>query len=72
MSGSEISRLELAELLKFFELPSSLVNTTISLALLSLQKGLAEIWAQVVSGIGLIYYELFLRPGPLCRVGYPF
>ena len=34
--------------------------------------GLAEIRARVVSGFGLIYSELFFRPGPSSQVGYPF
>ena len=33
---------------------------------------LLEIRARVVSGIGLIYYELFFRPGLSSQVGYPF
>ena len=28
-------------------------------------EGSSDNWAQVVSGIGLIYYKLFFRPGPL-------
>ena len=34
--------------------------------------GLAEIWALVVSGIAIINYELFFRPGPSSLVGYTF
>ena len=34
--------------------------------------GLAKVWALVEPSIGLIYSQLFIRPGPLSRVGYPF
>ena len=50
--------------MKFFELYSSLVNTTLTWALSSLQKklaGLAEIWAQV--GSGLFTTSFSLGPG---------
>ena len=34
--------------------------------------GLAEIWARVVLGFGLIYGKLLCKPRPLSRVGYLF
>ena len=34
-------------------------------------RGLVDIWARVVLGIGLIYCELFFRPGPSSQDGYP-
>ena len=74
VSGSEISWLELYELLKFSELYPSPVCTTyiiISSPVEPSQKlaGLAEIWALAVSGIGLICCEFFFRPEPSNRVG---
>ena len=65
-SGSEISWLELYELSKISEFYLSPVEPPKKL------MGLAEIWARVVLGIGLFYYEVFFRPGPLSRVRYPF
>ena len=63
MSGSEIIWLELYELLNFFEHYSNIISSPVEPA---------ELLARVVSGIGLIYYKLFFRPGPSSQVGYPF
>ena len=49
VSSSEISRFELSELLKFFELYSSLVYTTLSLALLCLLN-ISQAWLRFVPG----------------------
>ena len=57
--------------MKFCELN----KTHILLSAVELSKkltGLANIWSQVVSGIGAIYCELFFRPGISSRVGFPF
>ena len=61
--------------LEIFELYLSLVYSTFFRPLLSLSKELTrldKIWARVVSVIGLIYYELLLKPRPSSRVRYPF
>ena len=34
--------------------------------------GLVKIWARVVTGIGLLYCQLFSKPGPPSPVGWPF
>ena len=72
--GSEIIWLEFNELLRFFQLYSSLVYTKLSQALPSLLKSLG-LGCDLSPGsirIELIYFELIFMPGPLNRVGYQF
>ena len=74
VSVSEISRLGwwALEMLRALLEPRKYCNISSSVEPPKKLASLAEIWAQVVSGIGLICHELFFRSGPLTRVGYLF
>ena len=70
-SGSEINWLKLCKLLKLLK-PSLYYIISSPVEPARKLNGLAEIWALVVSGIGLINCELFFRPGLSSLVEYPF
>ena len=58
------------EILQALLEPSSTYILSSLLKTIKKLTGLAKIWAWVVSGIGLIYCELFFGPRPSSHVGY--